>query len=212
MEIELLGHGLDWWNGALLFALVLAAVAAFAVVATTTGVIIVQKREARASAEKLATTELALEQLRKKVGPRRIEAAAFLKSLEGKPNAPVEIMFPKENGEAFQLAIQFRDLFRAAQWAVSEPIPVPPTDIPRLANQPSHMAAGGQPVGIAVVVRADSQQDFKQYSDQATATPANAISAAILGAFGGVSGMAAGPEVFQAPPQGTVRIVVGPKP
>jgi hypothetical protein len=61
MGIELLGHGLDWWNGALLFALVLAAVAAFAVVATTTGVIIVQKREARASAEKLAATELKLE-------------------------------------------------------------------------------------------------------------------------------------------------------
>jgi len=150
--------------------------------------------------------------LRKQVGPRQIDLETFLKALEGRPTSPAEIMFPKENGEAFLLAIQFRDLLRLAKWQVAEPVPVPPSDIPRLANQPSHMAAGGQPMGVTVAVRADTQDDFQRLEDRDAPTAVNALSQAIQSTLGGVSGYAAGPDVYDPPPAGTIRIIVGPKP
>jgi hypothetical protein len=149
--------------------------------------------------------------LRKEMGPRHIDPDKFVAALTDKPKAPVEIMFPKENGEAFMLAIEFRDAIRKAGWQASEPIPVPPTDIPRLANQPSTAGVGGEPVGVSVAVRADTQADFEQFGPGIN-TPANAIFNAISAAFGTGAGYVAGPEVFNAPARGTVRIVVGPKP
>ena len=159
-----------------------------------------------------AEAKLQLEKLRTKMGPRQIDSAIFLQALEAKPKTPVEIMFPKEDGEAFMLAIQFRDLLRVAKWEAAEPVPVPATDIPRLANQPSHMAVGAQATGVAVVVRADTQDEFNQVSDFQATTPMNALRAAITNTLGGVAGYAGGADIFPAPPRGTVRIVVGPKP
>jgi len=159
-----------------------------------------------------AEAKLQLEQLRKQMGPRQIQSAAFLKSLEGQPKGPVETMFPKENGEAFLLAIQLRDLLRAAKWQATEPIAVPQMDVPRLANQPSHIAAGGQAVGVAIAVRANTQEEFKLVDDLQANTPMNALQAALSQALGTVSGYAAGPDSFSAPAPGVIRIIVGPKP
>jgi hypothetical protein len=121
-------------------------------------------------------------------------------------------MFPKEDGEAFLLALQFRDLLRKAGWQCAEPVPVPSTDIPRLTNQPSHMAAGGQPLGVAVSVRADTQEDFRKLEDRQASTPVNALSAAILKTLGTMSQYAASADVFHPPAAGTLRIVIGQKP
>ncbi len=74
------------------------------------------------------------------------------------------------------------------------------------------MAAGGQPVGVAVVARADSQEDFARFADHLANTPNNALSKAFVLTLGNVSGMAAGPDVFHPPPAGTIRVLVGPKP
>lgn len=166
------------------------------------------------SAKDLKIAELNNEtaRLRKQIGPRQIDSDKFMKALEGKPKAPIEIMFPKENGEAFLLALQFRDLLRKAGWQASEPIPVPLNDIPRLANQPSHIAAGGEPIGIGVVVRADTNEEFEQFGSMTANSPAAAIFNAISQTFGGAAGHTAGPNVLNTPPRGTVRIVVGPKP
>ena len=226
----MLGLALASWNTLMLVSLGLAALAALAIFITSRAVIVLQDQEVKDNAEiferyKLETgeriseanarqkeAELKLEQLRKQMGPRQAEVATFLKALEGKPKAPVEIMFPKEDGEAFMLALQFRDLLRSAKWEVAEPVPVPGTDIPRLANQPSHMAAGAQAIGVAVVVRADTQDEFDRVSDFNADTPMNALRDALAKTLGGVAGYAAGPDIFPAPPKGTVRIVVGPKP
>ena len=159
-----------------------------------------------------AEAELKLEQLRQRVGPRQINQEAFLKVLEGKAMAPVEIMYPREDGEAFNLSIQIRDLLRAAQWQASEPLPVPPNVVARLANQPSHMAVGGQPTGVSVVVRADTQEEFRALQDREANTPINAIVKALLSTLGSISSYAGGSDIFTAPPNGIVRIVVGPKP
>lgn len=172
----------------------------------------IAKAQASDAIARQKEAELQLERLRAKMGPRQIDSAIFLATLEGKPKALVEIMFPKEDGESFMLAIQFRDHLRVAKWDVGEPISVPHTDIPRLANQPSHMAAGAQATGVAVVVRADTQEDVNRASDFKANTPINALRDAIVKTLGGVAGYAGGPDVFSAPPLGTVRIVVGPKP
>jgi hypothetical protein len=61
MDNSLLGHGSDWWNGAMLISLALAALVAFLVAAATTGVIIVQKREAGVANAELARYKLTVE-------------------------------------------------------------------------------------------------------------------------------------------------------
>jgi hypothetical protein len=193
---------------------------AFAIVIIALAVELVSGRIAKrferqiVAAQELKIAELNNEtaRLRKEVGPRQIDADAFVKALEGRPKAPVEIMFPREDGEAFQLAMQFRDTLRRADWTATEPMPVPINDIPRLANQPSHIAAGGQALGVAVVVRAATQDDFKRLDDHDAPTPVNAVTKAILQALGTVSRYAAGPDVFHPPPPGAIRIVVGSKP
>ncbi len=193
---------------------------AFAIVIIALAVELVAGRVARRfekqidAARELRIAELNHEtaHLQKQLGPRLLNSELFLNDLEGKPTGTVEIMFPRENGECFQLAIQFRDLLRVAKWTVAEPVPVPPNDIPRLANQPSYMAAGGQPLGVAVVSRADTQDDFQRLNDRDAPTAINALTKAIFDTLGTVSGYSAGPDVFHPPPAGTIRIVVGPKP
>jgi hypothetical protein len=51
--IRFWGHDVDWWNGAMLVALSFAAIAAVAVVAATTGVIVSQKQQSAADQEAL---------------------------------------------------------------------------------------------------------------------------------------------------------------
>jgi hypothetical protein len=53
MDSTLLGHDSDWWNVAMLISLGVAALVAVFVAAATTGVIIVQKREAVAAKDEL---------------------------------------------------------------------------------------------------------------------------------------------------------------
>jgi len=214
----------------MLSSLAAAALAALAIVVSTRAVIVLQKKQelqtrtefekykldtgkqiAEASARQ-KEAELKLEELRAKVGPRHIDGEAFKKALEGKPKAPVEIMFPKEDGEAFLFSLAIRDVLRTARWQVSEPIPVPPTDVPRLKNMPSHMAAGAQAMGMALVVRADTQEDFRVVEqtfrlgdDPEPNTPLRALQIAFQKSLGALAGYAAGPDVFDAPPSGTIR-------
>jgi len=183
--------------------------------------------EAETARKETAQAKLELEQLRAKVGPRNINATKFLEELSGKPTAPVEILFPKENGEAFGLAMQFRDLLRTAGWTVPEPKPIPPNEIPRVADQPSHMAAGGQPTGVAVAVRADTQEEMRSFSASLNVRPGfpfnsdlgaksdpalAALYAAIIQSVGEASAHIGGANSFNTPAKGTFRIIVGPKP
>jgi hypothetical protein len=150
--------------------------------------------------------------LRKQIAPRHIDSDVFLKALAGKPKAPVELMFTKEDGEAFQLALSLRDHLKVAEWTVTEPLPVPATDVARLSNLPSHMAAGGQPTGVALVARADSQEEFRIFGDREADTAKNALSRALVQSLGSVSEHTGGEGIFTAaPPSGVIRLVVGPK-
>lgn len=157
--------------------------------------------------------------LTKQSAPRQIDGAAFLKALAGKPKAPVEIVFPKEDGEAFMLALQFRDLLRVAKWQVTEPAPIPPNEIPRLANEPSHMAAGGQAIGVTVAMGAETEEEMKLLGDSLKMgndpepnTPLRALWLAILQSLGNTAAHLGVPGSFNTPAPGVIRIIVGPKP
>ncbi len=75
---------------------------------------------------KIAELNKETAQLRKQMGPRQIDGEAFKKYLEGKPKppAPTEIMFPREDGEAYSLSTRIRDILRILSWK-REPTPVP---------------------------------------------------------------------------------------
>jgi hypothetical protein len=151
--------------------------------------------------------ELKLEQLRKHVAARHINTASFIEFLNGKPKQPVEIMFVKDDGEAFGLAIEIRGALTQAKWEVREPIPIPPTAPARLANLPSTMGAGGQPSGVSVVARAVSQDDFKMI-DPGNDSAFRALSDALGDSLGHIAGAI---NSDASPEYGTLRVVVGPK-
>jgi hypothetical protein len=162
--------------------------------------------------------ELKLEQLRQRVSQRHVDREVFLKNLEGKPKAPVEILFVQDDGEAFTLALEIRDLLKLAAWKVEEPRAIIPTDLSaRMAAQsiPAAMAAGGQPQGVAVFLRAESQEDITRESEnnpldpnEPIDTPRKALARALLNSLGALSGGMSG-EMGRP---GVLRVIVGQKP
>lgn len=166
-------------------------------------------RIAEANARALEA-QLALEKFK---APRQINGEDFLRRLEGKPKAPVEILFVRDDAECWQLAMQMRDWLRAAKWEYSEPAAITGPDEARFASYPSSMQAGGQPNGVAIVQRVTSQADFKREEgslfDGPIDTPHKALAYALIGSLGGINGHL---SFETGPTPGTLRVVVGPKP
>jgi hypothetical protein len=161
--------------------------------------------------------ELKLEQVRERMRARHIKGESFLKILEGKPKTPVEILFVRDDGEAFQLSLEIRDFLKRATWSVEEPRYITQEDVsPRLErNHPYTMAAGGQPQGVSLFLRAESQADFEREAeknpldpDRPLDTPRKALGAALLDSLGTLSG---GMSYENGRP-GVLRVIVGPKP
>jgi hypothetical protein len=208
------GFSLVTWENAMVTFLIVAGVSALLAGLATWAVVRIQRVEIAEANARQKEAELKLEELRIKMGPRQIDGEVFKKSLEGKPTptAPVEIMFPREDGEAFRLAIQLRDVLRYSGWQASEPTPVPPGDVPRLQNQPSVASYGSYGgTGVVVVVRADTQAQFEALRDVNASTPLNALVAALTKTLGSAGSAAAGPEVFHVPAVGVLRVVIGTK-
>lgn len=222
----------DWANLALILSLVVGVVSTLLIVkmgnikeahwdtartasAERISSLAVQAEQLRTdAAEANARTkeaELKLEQLRRKVAPRQIDGKAFLAALveKPKPPAPVEILFPRDDAEAYQLSMQVRDYLKMATWECREPAAIPPTEAGRFAHSPSTVGAGGQPSGVTIVVRAETQADFALTGDRAANTPLNALILAFLTSLGSYS-VAANSET--APEKGVLRVVVGSKP
>jgi hypothetical protein len=127
MSTDLLGHGADWWNGALIIALIAVAMAAVAVVAATMGVVIVQKRDAeqaRHETESMRTANLKLE---KEIAPRRLsrdQVSALGKLLEPFKGEKIRLESYALDAEGEVLASQIRDGLRSVlvidDWVGSE--------------------------------------------------------------------------------------------
>lgn len=161
--------------------------------------------------------ELKLEQIRKQQSQRHINGAQFLNVLEGKPKAPVEILFLHNDGEAFTLALEIRDWLRRASWDVEEPRPITPADLaPSLAqSSPLTMAAGGQPQGVSVFLKIENKADFEREVErnpwdpnEPIDTPRKALFRALLNSLGTLSG---GMSAETGRP-GVLRVIIGQKP
>ena len=140
---------------------------------------------------------------------RQLDAQRFLKALEDKPKAPVQIVVADNDAEAFQLALQFQRLLQIATWKVSDLVRVSQRDLMRLANRPGYWVEEDQLVGISIAVVAESPEDFEVAGDREADTPLNALMEAILDTLGSVDTYAAGKNFFPAPPSKTLRLVVG---
>jgi len=169
------------------------------------------KADAAQANARAIEAQLALEKYK---APRQINGPAFLAALAGKPKAPVEIVFVRDNPECWGLAMQIRDWLKEANWERSEPAAITGPDESRFATYPSAVQAGGQPTGVTIVLRAASQIDFEReridLSDPTPPidTPMKALSRALIGSLGAISQSIN----FETGTAGSLRVVVGPKP
>jgi hypothetical protein len=146
------------------------------------------------------------------VDQRQLDPERFLKALEGRPKAPVEIVVLANDSEALQLALQFQSLLQIAGWKVSHIREVEQRDLARLANRPAYTNEEDQLVGIAVAVAAESQEEFDIFGDREADTPLNALLEAVLETLGSANIYAASNKVFPAPPPKTLRMAIGSRP
>jgi hypothetical protein len=123
------------------------------------------KRDLAASAERIANAGLKAEQLRKELGPRRLQREIFLKKIA---EARVEIMYLRDDPECFDLAQQVWRALEDAKWDVTPPIPIP---VSAASLRPTAMAVDAQPSGVTVVVHgiteAEANTDSLRWRGQA---------------------------------------------
>jgi hypothetical protein len=166
-------------------------------------------RIAEASARQ-KEAELRVEQLRKELGPRQLQRDAFIKELTGQPTANVEIMYLQDDPECFVLAQQIGIALKDAGWPSVAPKPIPSLI---LSDGPTSMSVDGQPSGVTVVVsgitqeEADASQNAMLGRDWIK-TPWTVLMRAVAAGIGKAGGHAGGPN---APPKGTLRVVVAPR-
>lgn len=157
-----------------------------------------------------------ISELEKALRGREIDQAAFIKSLAGKSKAPIDLVYLKENGEVFSLALQIQRALRNARWVVSEPKPLSPKEMSDLyenwVGQPAQAPAAGVAIDLRVNATNPSLETMVSVMNEAPVS-------ALLTAFEVGFGEKWSPRVFaasvwqpNAPPHGTIQIAVGPKP
>jgi hypothetical protein len=135
----------------------------------------------RISNEKVAAAELKAAELenanlrlRKELGPRHINTMKFAKALEGLPKAPVEIMYVRDEKEAWNLAQHISSTLMMAGWQCSTPQPIIPPDT-RFGNMmDSAQCAGGSSAGVCIVPYSVSPEESKAVSEAFIGNPVTA--------------------------------------
>jgi hypothetical protein len=154
--------------------------------------------------------EFKLEELRRQVAPRSLKRDVLIKILEGQPKAPTEIMYLRDDAESFELAQQIALAMEAAGWQITSRLPIPPTSDPQAITA---MAVGGQPSGVTVVVGGITQEEEDaslnaMQGKEWIKTPWTVLTHALGESLGKISGRAGGQN---APPEGSLRVVVSPR-
>lgn len=170
------------------------------------------QRLAAASNERAQLAELKLEQLRRDVGPRQLNRAAFMDALVGQPREPVEIVYLRDDPECFGLAQQLRGALQDAGWTVVNLAPIAER-VGADPNLPRAMNVDGQPSGVVVVshsisVNEANALEHQMFGEEWEHTPLTVLMHAIGQGIGKVGGHAGGPN---APPDGLLRLVVAPR-
>jgi len=154
--------------------------------------------------------ELKLEQLRQQVAHRQLDRETFIKELTGQPSAKVEILYLQDDPECFGLAQQIWRALDDSKWPVKPPSPIPTLMI---SDGPTAMSVDGQPSGVTVVVHGITAEESDASANAMSGrewikTPWTVLMHALGLSIGRVVGHAGGPN---APPEGTLRVVVAPR-
>jgi len=147
-----------------------------------------------------AQAKLELERLKKHLAPRKLDRKAFLKELEGKSKAPVQILFLKDDPDSLNFAQDIEQALGAAGWSVVSRDVIPtPDGVKTRLDIPTTMSVGGQPTGVTVVTNEeDWEGEIKAPRD------------ALYRAFSQAMGRGAG-SVHMTCPRGILRIIIGPR-
>jgi hypothetical protein len=153
--------------------------------------------------------EVTIARLRKDLGPRQLDRPALLAALSDQPKEPVEIMHLRDDQDSFELAQQIALALEAAGWAVVSRAPIPPSS----SSDPTTMSVDGQPSGVTVVANGISQEESMASMNRAMGrpwvrTPLTVLTDGLGAALGSISLHAGGPN---APPVGTLRVVIAPR-
>ena len=119
----------------------------------------VTQKEAADARERTAVTELRLEELRQRVGPRNFDRGKFLAAIQGK-TAPhvVQIQYDESVPDGWPTGWQMQNLLKEAGWNVLDPVTIAPrshfwTYVPRVIESGADGAVIGTGAGIVVVYR-----------------------------------------------------------
>ena len=153
-----------WGNWALLGALILGVIATFAIVVSGNDRDRALKQELKDKDESIAKAnartkeaELKLEELRREVGPRRVNRQVFLNAIKGDVKGQVEILYLRDDPECFDVAQQIWRLLIDAKWGVTAPVPIPPYNASgALLLGPTSMSVSGQPSGVTIAAHSIS--------------------------------------------------------
>ncbi len=159
--------------------------------------------------ERAANAEARLSELQRQRLPRMLQLTKFIEALKPKPHATAEIMYKKDDGEAFSLAWQINGGLSAAEWEVSRPVPIPEgltsgvmstVDPDLLHGFPLSVRIGAQPMGVTIIARTLP-------ANPAMDVPFNALTHALSESLGQVYG-----GFDPVLPEDSIRIIVLQKP
>lgn len=163
-----------------------------------------QKEQQKTAAAEQATAEAQLA-LRKYTNPRwrnlTIDAKEFKKSLQGKPTSKFEILYPREDEEAYTFALVLSEMLKSVGWTLAEIRPLEAGDaLPGKWDNPSAPLAvnSGAWWGMSLNVKSCPYPPSAHVND----SPVCALLEALRGG-----------QIFNDPrlPEGIVRIVLGEK-
>ncbi|EIM99590.1 hypothetical protein WQE_18179 [Paraburkholderia hospita] len=229
--MQLWGKSLEFWDSVSVWLMIATAVfGAFAVatglagsfIGRQTSSMIQRDSDERISAAKAdaaksnaaaADAALRLEQLRRQVGPRQLQREIFLNDLRGQPSSHVEIVYLRDDPECFELAQQIWRALEDAHWPVTPPQPIRVPVGSGVDDAPTPMSIGGQPSGVTVVAHSLTEAEIEAVPNRMRGvewvrTAFTALEQAITDSLGRGSASAGGPN---APPEGTLRVVVAPR-
>ncbi len=138
--------------------------------------------------------------LRKELGPRQLNRAAFIAALRGKPSLDVEVLYFPDDSDSIALSQDIASAIEAAGWP--KPARAP---IARNSDQVESTAGfvGGQPTGITIVHTTAAPGTWPT-----SETSLKALEEAIRAGVGKVQMNLDGPI---SPPPQILRVVVAPR-
>lgn len=155
----------------------------------------------------LAETETQLEIVREREGWRHLNLPKFVVSLKDKPKpVGITILFLRDDPETWNLANEIFEGLHEAQWPVTYPEPIPPSQSRLFSRFPLVESVGGNSSGGISVVTGDKVK-IPFWEDKSAA-------GALIQAFSAsLPGQISGGKVYseQPLPTGWIRIVVDPR-